>query len=75
MRGWRGDHQKHADAGKKGGQTTYQIHGSDFYKRIGAMGGLVAPSKFTEGDPKAREAGKKGGQAAALKAALKRSQV
>jgi general stress protein YciG len=62
-RGWHGDPQRHAAAGKKGGESTAQRHGPEFYERIGKKGGEVSPGKFKKGSERARQAGRKGGEA------------
>ena len=61
-RGWHGDSQGHADAGRKGGQTTAEEYGSEFYQEIGSLGGQVSPSNFKNDPRRASEAGRKGGQ-------------
>ena len=43
-------------------QTTYERHGKDFYKKIGAIGGHNShKGGFQEGSELAKEAGRKGG--------------
>lgn len=61
-RGWHGDPQGHAKAGKKGGKTTSSLYGVGFYKEMGRKGGKASSGKFQEGSERAREAGRKGGK-------------
>lgn len=61
-RGWHGDPDGHARAGRKGGLTTAARKGPSFYSRIGRLGGKASPTKFEEGSQRARSAGKKGGK-------------
>lgn len=55
-------------AGTKAGglaarNTNYERHGKDFYRKIGARGGLATGKKGFAANPElAREAGKKGGR-------------
>jgi len=49
------------EAGRRGGQTTWERHGSDHYQRIGQKGGerarrLIARGKQEEQDEEARRA-------------------
>ena len=60
-RGWHGNAQGHAEAGRRGGQKTAATHGKEFYEQIGRRGGIVSPGKFQPGSQRAREAGRKGG--------------
>ena len=62
-KGWHGDARGHAKAGRKGGQSTYDTHGSDFYKKIGAKGGSMSPGNFRNDPDRAKEAGRVGGKA------------
>ncbi len=39
-RGWRGNKQGHANAGRVGGMTTAETHNPTFYAEIGRLGGL-----------------------------------
>lgn len=51
--------------GRKARDTNYKLHGKDFYKRIGAIGGKVPTSKpkgFAANPALARLAGCKGGR-------------
>lgn len=51
--------------GIKSRETIYKIHGTDFYKRIGRMGGKAGdPSNkgFASNIERARKAGAKGGK-------------
>ncbi len=61
-RGWYGNPKGHAMAGRKGGQTTAKEYGSEFYRRIGRIGGRKSPGNFKYNPKRAREAGRKGGQ-------------
>lgn len=61
-RGWHGDSQGHALAGRKGGKTTSNIYGKSFYVEMGRKGGKASSGKFVEGSERAREAGRKGGK-------------
>ena len=70
-RGWRGDPEGHAKAGKKGGDTTASEHGSEFYEDIGSEGGSKSGTQgsthnsgnFAEDRDRASREGKRGGQA------------
>lgn len=62
-RGWRGDSKGHAAAGKKGGVATANNHGERFYSEIGRKGGRMSPGNFKNNPERAREAGRRGGQA------------
>ena len=51
--------------GVKARETNYKIHGTDFYKRIGRMGGKAGdPTNkgFASNIERARKAGSKGGK-------------
>ena len=51
--------------GLKSRETIYKIHGADFYKRIGSMGGKAGdPTNkgFASNIERARKAGAKGGK-------------
>lgn len=61
-RGWHGDPEGHAEAGRKGGETTAEEYGSEFYQEIGSLGGRVSPGNFKNDPDRASQAGKKGGQ-------------
>lgn len=61
-RGWHGDPTGHAKAGQRGGEVTAK-RGSQFFRAIGGKGGRVSPTKFKVGDTRAKEAGRRGGQA------------
>ena len=61
-RGWHGDPQGHANAGRRGGSVTSSIYGIEFYKEMGRKGGKASSGKFQEGSERAREAGRKGGK-------------
>ncbi len=45
-RGWRGNKQGHATAGRLGGMTTAETHDSTFYAQIGRLGGLKRGKKL-----------------------------
>lgn len=62
-RGWHGDPEGHARAGKEGGETVKEKYGPQFYREIGGKGGEASSGKFKKGDPRAKEAGRKGGEA------------
>lgn len=48
--------------GKQAAKTNKELHGSDFYKRIGAIGGKNGTTGgFAANRELAREAGRKGG--------------
>ncbi|MCM8782700.1 MAG: hypothetical protein NC828_06625 [Candidatus Omnitrophica bacterium] len=66
-RGWHGDPEGHAKAGRKGGQKLARERGSKFFSEIGRKGGRESPGKFKEGSDRAREAGRKGGRARSKK--------
>lgn len=61
-RGWHGDPEGHARAGKKGGETVAEERGREFFSEIGRKGGVASPGKFQKGSERAREAGRKGGR-------------
>ena len=61
-RGWHGDPEGHAKAGRKGGEKVSQERGPEFYSEIGRKGGEASPGKFEKGSQRAREAGRKGGE-------------
>lgn len=51
--------------GRKARDTNYKLHGKDFYKRIGSIGGqapTTKPKGFAANPALAREAGRKGGK-------------
>jgi general stress protein YciG len=49
--------------GKKASKKNRELYGNDFYKRIGAKGGLKSRGGgFAADHEKAREAGRKGGR-------------
>ena len=51
------------EGGRKARDTNYKLHGKDFYKRIGAIGGRNGHSGgFTANPELARMAGRKGGR-------------
>ena len=62
-RGWHGDPEAHAAAGRKGGKMS-----SGNFKRnheraaaAGKIGGSLSPANFKHNPDRAREAGRKGG--------------
>jgi general stress protein YciG len=61
-RGWHGDPEGHAQAGKKGGRKVARERDSNFFSEIGRKGGQNSPGKFEKGSERAREAGRKGGR-------------
>lgn len=61
-RGWHGDPEGHAKAGKQGGDKVAAERGPEFFEGIGAEGGKASPGKFEKGSERAREAGRKGGR-------------
>ena len=51
------------EGGRKARETMYKMHGKDFYKRIGAIGGKHCGIKGFALNPElARKAGAKGGK-------------
>lgn len=60
-RGWHGDPEGHARAGKKGGDKVSQERGPEFYEEIGKKGGENSPGNFKNNPGRASEAGRKGG--------------
>jgi len=62
-KGWFGDQRRHAQAGRKGGQSTAEEYGSEFYSKIGSKGGKVSGGNFKKNPERARNAGRKGGLA------------
>lgn len=62
-RGNFGNPEQHARAGHAGGQKTAATHGREFYQAIGHKGGQASPGKFKPGSDRAREAGRRGGEA------------
>jgi len=62
-RGWHGDSEGHAKAGKKGGQKVAAERGEEFYEEIGSQGGQASPTKFKAGDKRTEEIARKGGEA------------
>ena len=62
--GWYGDSAGHAKAGKLGGQKTAETHEGEFYSEIGSKQGKDNnPGNFANNRDRAREAGRKGGEA------------
>ncbi len=64
-RGFFGNPEQHAKAGRKGGEATAKAHGPEFYSEIGSLGGKKSSGSFTKGSDRAREAGRKGGSSRA----------
>jgi general stress protein YciG len=62
-RGFFGNSEAHARAGRKGGQATAKSRGPEFYSEIGSLGGKKSSGSFQKGSERAREAGRKGGRA------------
>lgn len=60
-KGWHGDKKRHAEVGARGGRTTAEKYGQEFYESIGERGGRASSGKFKKGDSRAVEAGRKGG--------------
>lgn len=62
-KGWHGDPEAHARAGRKGGQvsTGNFKHSSERASKAGKIGGSVSPSNFKNNPELARLAGRKGG--------------
>ena len=52
-RGWHGDSDGHARAGKLGGQKTAMTHDVKFYETIGKKGGLVSSGRYKKDKKKA----------------------
>lgn len=61
--GWFGDSERHAQAGRKGGEKLASSRGSEYFSEIGRKGGRLSSGKFMKGSSRAREAGRKGGKA------------
>lgn len=64
-RGWHGDPDRHAEAGRQGGDATARKHGEAFYSQIGKKGGRMSSGNFKHNPERAREAGRKGGRSRA----------
>ena len=65
-KGWFGNSQQHAAAGRKGGLARKRQIESDpemSYQLMGRKGGEASSGKFQKGSNRAREAGRKGGRA------------
>ena len=62
MKGRFGDRKGHQEAGKKGGIQTSVKYGTEFYKKIGHLGGISTPSQFKKNDSYTRKMGYKGGK-------------
>ena len=70
-RGWHGDPDKHARAGRLGGKATARQYGTtSFYHDIGSLGGKMSPGNFKNNPTRAKLAGKKGGQARSRRVSL-----
>lgn len=64
-RGFFGNSEQHAKAGRKGGEATAKAHGPEFYSEIGSLGGKKSSGSFQKGSARAKEAGRKGGSSRA----------
>jgi len=63
-RGWYGDSERHAEAGRKGGEKVLEERGPGFFEEIGAQQGKENnPGNFANDPERAAEAGRKGGKA------------
>ncbi len=62
-RGWHGDSEAHAAAGRKGGQVSSGNfkHNPGRAASAGKVGGSLSPANFKHNPDRAREAGRKGG--------------
>ncbi|MCA9327242.1 stress-induced protein [Candidatus Saccharibacteria bacterium] len=62
-KGWHGDSEGHAKAGRKGGQVSSGNFRNNPQRAssAGKIGGSVSPSNFKHNPERAREAGRKGG--------------
>ncbi len=60
-RGWHGDPEGHAEAGRKGGEAVSEDR--EHMAEIGRKGGEESGGNFANDPERAREAGRKGGQA------------
>lgn len=60
-KGWHGDPEGHAAAGRKGGEKVSQNR--QHMAEIGRKGGQVSGGNFANNPQRAREAGRKGGEA------------
>lgn len=60
-KGWHGDPEGHAAAGRKGGEKVSQNR--QHMAEIGRKGGQVSGGNFANNPARAREAGRKGGEA------------
>lgn len=61
-RGWHGDSEGHARAGRIGGEKVASERGESFYSEIGKKGGKESPGNFKNDPARASKAGRKGGQ-------------
>ncbi len=62
-RGWYGDSQRHAEAGRKGGEKVLQERGPGFFEEIGSHQGKENnPGNFANDPERAAEAGRLGGK-------------
>lgn len=62
-KGWHGDPEGHAKAGRKGGikSSGKFVAGSERAKEAGRLGGKVSPGNFKNNPDRARAAGRIGG--------------
>ena len=65
-KGWHGDPEAHAKAGRKGGQMSSGNfkHNPKRAAEAGRKGGSLSPSNFKHDPERARSAGRKGGRKA-----------
>ena len=63
-KGWHGDPEAHAKAGRKGGQMSSGNfkHSPERAAAAGKIGGSLSPSNFKNDPERARMAGRKGGK-------------
>lgn len=60
--GWFGNSSAHKQAGKTGGEKTWQLYGHAFFQAIGKKGGKVSPGNFKFNPHRAKQMGKRGGK-------------
>ena len=60
-KGWHGDPDGHAEAGRKGGEAVSRNR--EHMAQIGRKGGQQSGGNFAKNPERAREAGRKGGKA------------
>ena len=54
--------QQHAESGRKGGEAVVEKYGAGHMASIGQIGGKNSSGQFKPGDPRTKEAGRKGGE-------------